>query len=1006
MQALRSAVEDIEAPLLYRGKVRELFDLGDELLVVVTDRISAHDLRLEPPIPGKGDALNRLAEFWFQETTHLQANHLIHTDVERLVEEGVLEASKAERYRNRVMVVKKARRIDIECVARGYLAGAGWRQYEASGQINGVELPRGLRKNERLKAPIFTPALKKDEGHDEDLSFEEVVDFVGQQLAEELRAKTLELYEFAHELCQKKGLILADCKLEFGFVGDELVLIDECFTPDSARFWPQERYELGGEIDSFDKEPVRQFLLREERERGEMPTVLPPDVVEEVSRRYGEVWRRTGTSAVQLMRTGTSALRLQQGIFEALWSEHCSYKNSKPVLAQFPTEGEQVILGPGEGAGVVDIGDGQALVFKMESHNRPTAIEPYQGAATGAGGILRDVFSMGARPVALLGALRFGPLEQERSQYLLRGALEGIADYGAQIGVPTLEMDLGFDEVYRDNPLVNVMAVGIVAKDRVQRGRADGVGNIVLYAGAPTGRDGIDGAAFASEGLGEDVQKSQGAMQIADAQMGKRVMEACLELIEAGVVVGIQDMGAAGLSSSSAEMASKAGTGMELVLDKVPRVDEAMVPYEIMLSESQERMLIVLRGADKAVAEQIFAKWEVPCAQIGQVIEERQLRLIFDGEVVADLSVRELVDEAPVCERAVVEPEYLRTVWAVDLLNSPELSGQEALSQALEVLLGRPNLGSRRWVYERLGGSAGEAVVEIPGSSKLLAMTVVGKERAVYLDPFQGGKATVVEAARRLVCRGAKPLAVTDNLNFGNPERPHIYYQLHEAVAGMAKACRALKTPVVSGNVSLFNESPTSEIYPTPTVGMVGLIEEAKHRRAGHFVASGDQIVLLGETKAEMGGSALRAELFEKHDGMPPVVDLEVEAKLQDTLLQGIGTGLVRSAQSLEEGGLAVALARCAIEGGLGARVEISTDMRPDHFLFSESTSRVVVTVEAEHFDQFMVLIGDAQVPARVLGEVGGDCLEIAMNGEAVIRRTISSLKELWEGALPRWMAT
>ena len=706
---------------------------------------------------------------------------------------------------------------------------------------------------------------------------------------------------------------------------------------------------------------------------------------------------------------------VEVGIFSVMWSEHCAYKNSKPVLAQLPIDGPRVLVGPGEGAGVVDIGDGQAVAFKMESHNHPSAIEPFQGAATGVGGILRDIFSMGARPIALLNTLRFGTLDDPHNRYLFEHVVEGIAAYGNCVGVPTVGGEVVFDEAYNGNPLVNVMCAGLIDHDDIQKGVADGIGNPVFYVGPATGRDGIHGATFASEELSEESEEKRPAVQVGDPFKEKLVMEACLELIASGIVVGIQDMGAAGLTCSSAEMASAAGNGIELDLDKVPQRATGMTPYEMMLSESQERMLFVVRPEHSDQAKAIFEKWDLPCVEVGKVTDDGRLRLFHGGEVVGDVPVKAVVDECPIYEREVVRPEYVDQAHGVDAAAEPEIAGVDGLNETLEKVLSSPTIASKRWVYEQfdymvrtntIEGPGGDAaVLGVPGTKKALAMTVDGNGRHVYLDPFEGGKAAVAEAARNLVCVGAEPLAVTDNLNYGSPEKPAVYWQLHRSVAGMAEACEVLETPVIGGNVSLYNEHERGAIYPTPTIGMVGLLENADQRVGSGFVSEGDRVVLLGETKVELGGSALRAEVHGKYDGKPPVVDLDAERALQRALLAAIREGRVLSAHDCSDGGLATNLAESAIAGKVGAKISVDTDLRADHFLFSESTSRVVVTVKDEDFDAFSKWMDERGVPVTSLGTVGGAGLSIEVNGEPAIDRQVADLSKIFEEAIPRRMA-
>lgn len=696
------------------------------------------------------------------------------------------------------------------------------------------------------------------------------------------------------------------------------------------------------------------------------------------------------------------------GVFSVMWSEHCAYKNSKPLLRRFPTSGPRVLMGPGEGAGIVDIGDNQAVVFKIESHNHPSAVEPYQGAATGVGGIIRDIFSMGARPVALLNSLRFGKLESERVKYLFEHVVSGIAGYGNCIGIPTVGGEVVFDESYEGNPLVNAMCVGLIDHDKIQRGVAKGVGNPVFYVGPPTGRDGIHGATFASEELTEESEAKRTAVQVGDPFMEKLVMEACLELIDSGIVLGIQDMGAAGLTCSSAEMASKAGNGLELYLDEVPQREEGMTAYEMMLSESQERMLFVVEPKDEAKAREIFERWGVICAKVGKVTDDGRLKLFHHGELVGDMPVKALVDECPIYEKPSAVPAYYVENETVDTTRYEEV---QDLGAALEKVLSSPSVASKAWVYNqydymvrtstavRPGSDA--AVVTVHGTRKALAMTTDCNGRFVYLDPEVGGRIAVSEAARNIVCSGAEPLAITDNLNFGSPEKPDIFWQMERAVDGMAEACRVLDTPVIGGNVSLYNENAKGAIYPTPVVGMVGLVHDTDHITTQGFKSAGDVVFLLGETKAELGGSEFQAVVHGVVEGRPPQLDLEVEKKLLSSVLEAIQGGLVRSAHDLSEGGLAVALAESCISGGVGAKVNITSELRPDFTLFSESQSRILLSASPEQAEALEKLLAERGVPAARIGVVEGSELNVAVNGTEVLSKPVEQLRRVWEDVIP-----
>ncbi|GAB6891316.1 phosphoribosylformylglycinamidine synthase subunit PurL [Geobacillus sp. FSL K6-0789] len=693
----------------------------------------------------------------------------------------------------------------------------------------------------------------------------------------------------------------------------------------------------------------------------------------------------------------------ETGIFSVMWSEHCSYKNSKPVLKKFPTDGPHVLQGPGEGAGIVDIGDGLAVVFKIESHNHPSAIEPYQGAATGVGGIIRDVFSMGARPIALLNSLRFGELTSPRVKYLFEQVVAGIAGYGNCVGIPTVGGEVQFDPSYEGNPLVNAMCVGIICHEDIQRGIATGVGNTVMYVGAKTGRDGIHGATFASEELSEQSEAKRPAVQVGDPFMEKLLLEACLEAVKSDALVGIQDMGAAGLTSSSAEMASKGGFGIEMNLDLVPQRETGMTPYEMMLSESQERMLLVVKQGREDEIAAIFAKYGLEAKAIGKVTDDKMLRLWFRGEVAAEIPVDALAKDAPVYHKPSKEPVYYREFQAMP----PYIPHIEDYNQTLLGLLAQPTIASKEWVYDQydymvrtntvVAPGSDAAVVRIRGTNKALALTTDCNSRYLYLDPEVGGKIAVAEAARNVVCSGAKPLAITDCLNFGSPEKPEIFWQLEKAVDGMSEACRALGTPVVSGNVSLYNETNGVAVYPTPVVGMVGLIEDLSHITTQLFKQVGDLIYVIGEAKPEFGGSELQKWLEGRIFGKAPEIDLEVEARRQRQLLAAIRAGVVASAHDVAEGGLAVALAECLMGAlGLGAKVTVGGDLVSE--LFGETQSRFVVSVKKEHQEAFEQL-----VEAKRIGEVTDDGI-LTVNGEqgeTVIRLSVDEMRNVWKGAIP-----
>jgi len=692
----------------------------------------------------------------------------------------------------------------------------------------------------------------------------------------------------------------------------------------------------------------------------------------------------------------------ETGLFSVMWSEHCSYKNSKPVLKKFPVTGERVLQGPGEGAGIVDIGDGQAVVFKIESHNHPSAIEPYQGAATGVGGIIRDVFSMGARPIALLNSLRFGELESPRVKYLFEQVVAGIAGYGNCIGIPTVGGEVQFDSSYEGNPLVNAMCVGLINHEDIKKGQAHGVGNPVMYVGAKTGRDGIHGATFASEELNEASEEKRPAVQVGDPFMEKLLLEACLELVKNDALVGIQDMGAAGLTSSAAEMASKAGSGIEMNLDLVPQRETGMTPYEMMLSESQERMLIVVeKGREQEIID-LFSKYELEAVAIGTVTDDKMLRLLHNGEVVAEVPADALAEEAPVYYKPSSEPAYFREFQAMD----NQIPKVENYETTLLQLLKQPTIASKEWVYDQydymvrtstvVSPGSDAAVVRIRGTEKGLAMTTDCNSRYLYLDPETGGKIAVAEAARNIVCSGGEPLAITDCLNFGNPEKPEIFWQFEKAVDGMSEACRTLSTPVIGGNVSLYNETNGTAVYPTPVVGMVGLVENLKHVTTQHFKNAGDLIYLLGDTKDEFGGSELQKLVHGRIFGKAPELDLQVEASYQAQILIAIRKGVVASAHDVAEGGVAVALAESVIGSkGLGAEVKLEGNVVSA--LFSETQTRFLLSIAPDDQIEFEKITN-----AVLIGKVTEtSVLKIDVNGENVIHHDVKGLKKAWKGAIP-----
>ena len=695
---------------------------------------------------------------------------------------------------------------------------------------------------------------------------------------------------------------------------------------------------------------------------------------------------------------------VELGIFSVMWSEHCSYKSSRRWLRELPTEAPWVICGPGENAGVIDIGDGQAAIFKMESHNHPSFIEPYQGAATGVGGILRDVFTMGARPVANLNALRFGHPDDERTRHLVSGVVAGIGGYGNCVGVPTVGGECNFHHAYDGNILVNAMTVGIADADKIFYSAAAGIGNAVVYVGSKTGRDGIHGATMASAEFDDDSEEKRPTVQVGDPFTEKLLIEACLELMATDAIVAIQDMGAAGLTSSSVEMSSKGGVGIELEIDRIPVREEQMTPYEIMLSESQERMLMVLKPGREPEAQAIFEKWELDFAVIGRVTDTERLVLRENGTVVADIPVPPLVSEAPVYDRprsAPPSPPALPDRTDADTV---------PVADALLALMGSPDLCSRRWIWEqydhmvmadtveRPGGDA--AVVRVHNSQKALAITADCTPRYCFADPMEGGRQVVAEAWRNLTAVGAKPLAVTDNLNFGNPERPEIMAQFAGCIEGMAEACRTLDFPVVSGNVSLYNETNGKAILPTPVIGAVGVIDDLAKRMTLGFRGEHQTIIVLGDTKGHVGASLWLREIGGLEAGPPPPVDLVNERNNGDLVRALIGDRMIGACHDVSDGGLLVAIAEMALAGNIGARIDLPEGLPSSaHWLFGEDQGRYVVATTTP--EKVLERAQSANVPAMTLGQTGGTSLTVT--GERPI--SLNELRDIHEGWLPRYMA-
>jgi phosphoribosylformylglycinamidine synthase subunit PurL len=690
------------------------------------------------------------------------------------------------------------------------------------------------------------------------------------------------------------------------------------------------------------------------------------------------------------------------GLFSVMWSEHCSYKSSKIHLKTLPTQGPRVVQGPGENAGAVDIGDGLCAVFKIESHNHPSFIEPFQGAATGVGGILRDIFTMGARPIAILNSLRFGPPSTAQNRRLLAGVVAGIGGYGNAFGCPTIGGEVVFDPCYDGNPLVNAFCLGLVKTAEIFKGRADGVGNPVFYVGAKTGRDGIHGATMASAELGEGSEERRPTVQVGDPFMEKVLLEACLEVLKTGAVVGIQDMGAAGLSCSTSEMGARAGTGIEIDIQKVPMRETGMTAYEVLLSESQERMLLVAQKGREQEITDVFAKWDLHAENIGTVTSEPRLRVFNHGKLEADVPNGTLTDDAPIYDRPWVE--WKNPAAAEDVLALPPPAD---LADAFLRVLASPTVANKRWIYRQydstvrtntlVGPGSDAGVVRVKGTSKALAMKTDCNARCCWLDPYEGARLAVAEACRNVVAVGATPIGATNCLNFGNPEKPEIMGQLVAAIRGMADACRAFDVPITGGNVSLYNETDGKAIYPTPVIGVVGLIEDAAKTLTSWFKETGDVVFLLGVTHAELGGSEFLQVIHGRAAGRPPALHVWAEKRLHGLVLEAAGQRLLHSAHDLSDGGLAVALAECAFHGeevGLGGSFDLPEGLRPDVLLFSESASRMVVTTRDE--GALTAMARRHSVPAFRLGQVGGDRLTLSTESTVLVDLPVARLHEAW----------
>lgn len=704
------------------------------------------------------------------------------------------------------------------------------------------------------------------------------------------------------------------------------------------------------------------------------------------------------------------------GIFGVMWSEHCSYKNSRRILKLLPTEGSKVLVKAGEeNAGAIDLGDGLAMVFKIESHNHPSAVEPFQGAATGVGGILRDIFTMGARPVLLMDSLRFGNLESAESRRHFKGVVAGIAHYGNCIGVPTLGGEIYFDEAYEGNPLVNAFCLGIVRKNEMAKAKAAGIGNKVYYVGSSTGRDGLGGASFASRGLTEESQEDRPAVQVGDPFMEKLLLEACIELVKSDALVAMQDMGAAGLTCSTCEMPAKGDVGIEIDVAKVPRREIGMTPYEVMLSESQERMLIVVKKGKEKVVEDIFEKWDLHAVAIGEIREGNSMRVLDQGELVAEIPVKSLAVDAPLYVREEKKPDYLEEVQRLDL---SKIAEPKNYTEVLMKLLDLPSLASKEWVYRQYdhmvrtdsvflpGHDA--ALIRIKGTQKAIAVSTDCNSLYCYLDPYEGGKIAVAEAVRNVAVTGAKPVGLTNCLNFGNPMKPEIFWQFHQCVQGMADAARKFDTPVTGGNVSFYNENPKGAIYPTPTIGAVGVLEDVENRVPSYFQKEGDLVFLLGDTANELGGSAYLALVHGLKKGLPPRLDLEKESMLHTFLQEAAQKKILQSAHDLSEGGLAFALIECCFgpqpnpERVSGAQISnlelLGNRLRPDAILFGETQSRVLLSVDPKQKEAVIRLAQKYRIPVYQIGKVGGERLMV----EDLISIDIKEAQSIYKNAIPR----
>ena len=732
-----------------------------------------------------------------------------------------------------------------------------------------------------------------------------------------------------------------------------------------------------------------------------------------------KIWRKAGLTdseyALLTKHMGREPNVVELALYSQMWSEHCGYTHTRPLFKHFPTTGPRIVQGPGENAGIVDIDDDEVLTFKLESHNHPSAIAPFQGAATGVGGIIRDILAMGAYPIASLNSLHFGhPGDRGHTRWLISEVVHGIGEYGNCVGVPTVGGELRFADAYKGNPLVNAMCVGYMKKSEIKKAIATGVGNSLMIVGNLTGRDGMGGASFASKDLDEENDEDRGAIQVGDPFMEKLLIEACLEVFQEDYVVGVQDMGAAGILSSSVETASKAGNGVEIDVALVPKREEAMRPEEVMISESQERMLLIVKKGTEDKVNKIFHKWDLHAVVIGQVTDDGMYRVLEDGKTVGEVPVWSLMD-APTYELVGEAPAHLAKTQS---FKNEDVEEPTDLNQTLMTLLGSPDICSKEWVYRQydhrvqmntvVKPGSDASVLRIKGRDKGIGITMDSNGRYCYLNPRTGAQSVVVEAARNLVASGAEPIAITDGLNFGNPETPDVYYQLEQAIIGISEACRALDTPVIGGNASLYNQTPEfGAIYPTPIVGMVGLVKSLDHTTTMEFKEAGDVIVLLGETREELGASEYLDQVHGLISGDVPELDLETERKTQDFILKAIREGLVQSAHDLGDGGLAVAVAESCVKGELGADIQLDLDMRADAILFGESQSRFLMSLKAADLDKFTDLAAEMGVEAASIGLVTAEKqLKITNSGDSLIDTGVEDCAEAFNTGFDKMMKT